>query len=48
MRKYGRELDDHQNVDHGIHLDADMQAHMRLFRAQRNFYISGFSLFLWV
>lgn len=28
------------------HLDAQMQAHMRLFRAQRNFYISGFALFL--
>lgn len=28
------------------HLDAEMQGNMRLFRAQRNFYISGFSLFL--
>lgn len=28
------------------HLDAEMQVNMRLFRAQRNFYISGFSLFL--
>lgn len=25
-----------------------MQGSMRLFRAQRNFYISGFSLFLWL
>jgi len=32
--------------DHATHLDAQMQAHMRLFRAQRNFYISGFALFL--
>jgi B-cell receptor-associated protein 31 len=30
------------------HLDAQMQTHMRLFRAQRNFYISGFALFLCV
>ena len=22
--------------------------HMKLFRAQRNFYIAGFSLFLWL
>merc|ERR1719245_2595123 len=28
------------------HLDAQMQMHMRLFRAQRNFYIAGFALFL--
>jgi len=33
-------------ADHAAHLDAQMQAHMRLFRAQRNFYISGFALFL--
>merc|ERR1712157_716176 len=26
--------------------DAQMQMHMRLFRAQRNFYIAGFALFL--
>lgn len=33
--------------DHGhAHLDREMQGSMRLFRAQRNFYISGFSLFL--
>ncbi|XP_045593939.1 B-cell receptor-associated protein 31 [Procambarus clarkii] len=48
MRKYSSELSDHSRGDHGIHLDAEMQAHMRLFRAQRNFYISGFSLILWV
>ncbi|KAK8400963.1 hypothetical protein O3P69_002627 [Scylla paramamosain] len=48
MRKYGGELAEQSRGDHGHHLDAEMQAHMRLFRAQRNFYISGFSLFLWV
>jgi len=32
--------------DHAQHLDAQMQMHMRLFRAQRNFYISGFALLL--
>merc|ERR1719187_1073000 len=30
------------------HLDAQMQMHMRLFRAQRNFYIAGFALFLFL
>jgi len=34
------------DASHATHLDAQMQAHMRLFRAQRNFYISGFALFL--
>ena len=48
MRKYSHELSDQQKSDHSFHLDAEMQAHMRLFRAQRNFYISGFSLFLWM
>lgn len=28
------------------HLDAEMQGNMKLFRAQRNLYISGFSLYL--
>lgn len=28
------------------HLNVEMQGSMRLFRAQRNFYISGFALFL--
>lgn len=42
MRKYSNpELSDaHQHLDH------EMQANMRLFRAQRNFYISGVALFL--
>lgn len=42
------ELGEQQKGGHGYHLDAEMQAHMRLFRAQRNFYIAGFSLFLWI
>jgi len=42
MRKYSNpDLSDaHQNLDH------EMQANMRLFRSQRNFYISGIALFL--
>lgn len=48
MRKYSHELSEQTRSEHAYHLDAEMQAHMRLFRAQRNFYISGFSLFLWV
>jgi len=44
MQKYG-DLD-HNNNAAVSHLDAQMQQHMRLFRAQRNFYISGFALFL--
>jgi len=44
MQKYSGE--DHREGDHQRHLDAQMQQHMRLFRAQRNFYISGFALFL--
>lgn len=34
------------HTGHGSHLDVEMQGSMRLFRAQRNFYISGFALFL--
>ena len=34
-----------QNVQVGMsHLDTQMQMHMRLFRAQRNFYIAGWVL----
>lgn len=41
MRKYSNaEAHEHS------HLDSEMQANMRLFRAQRNFYICGFTLFL--
>ncbi|XP_070163698.1 B-cell receptor-associated protein 31 [Polyergus mexicanus] len=41
MRKYSKTGD---HTDH--HLNLEMQENMRLFRAQRNFYISGFALFL--
>merc|ERR1719309_1533284 len=44
MQKYSD--NDHHNNSPSSHLDAQMQSHMRLFRAQRNFYISGFALFL--
>lgn len=44
MTKYSGEL----NVDHmgSRHVDAELQHSMKLFRAQRNFYIAGFALFL--
>jgi len=45
MQKYGAE-DTQQKMVGGSHLDSQMQMHMRLFRAQRNFYIAGFALFL--
>lgn len=43
-----REMQKYSNIDPADHqhLDAEMQGNMRLFRAQRNFYISGFALFL--
>lgn len=44
MQKYS----DIQDKGEHQHLDAEMQGNMRLFRAQRNFYISGFALFLLV
>lgn len=42
MRKYS------SSTDHSEHhqLNLELQENMRLFRAQRNFYISGFALFL--
>jgi len=48
IREMNKYSDDKIGGDHahGQHLDAQMQNHMRLFRAQRNFYISGFALFL--
>jgi len=42
MRKYSSA----EEAEKHAHLDAEMQVNMRLFRAQRNFYISGFALFL--
>ncbi|ALC43539.1 CG13887 [Drosophila busckii] len=41
MRKYSN----HETTGE-VHLNVEMQHSMRLFRAQRNFYISGFSIFL--
>ncbi|CAN8018865.1 unnamed protein product [Ixodes persulcatus] len=49
MRKYGtqREVAQSEHHHHG-NLDVEMQQSMKMFRAQRNFYIAGFSLFLWL
>jgi len=44
MWKYSQT--DLNDGSHPSHLDAQMQNHMRLFRAQRNLYISGFAGFL--
>lgn len=41
MRKYS-----HSEPGSEQHLNVEMQHSMRLFRAQRNFYISGFAIFL--
>merc|ERR1739838_642131 len=45
MQKYSAE-ETQQKVVGMSHLDTQMQMHMRLFRAQRDFYIAGFALFL--
>lgn len=46
MTKYSGDL----NTDHSgsRHVDAELQHSMKLFRAQRNFYIAGFALFLFL
>ena len=45
MQKYSNEELLNRKV--GLsHLDTQMQMQMRLFRAQRNYYIAGFALFL--
>ena len=41
MQKYSTEELQQQKAGGMSHLDAQMQMHMRLFRAQRNFYIAG-------
>jgi len=46
MQKYSSEELQQKAAGGMSHLDAQMQMHMRLFRAQRNFYIAGFALFL--
>ncbi|EZA49506.1 hypothetical protein DMN91_004302 [Ooceraea biroi] len=43
MRKYSGPAD---HSEHHHQLNLELQENMRLFRAQRNFYISGFALFL--
>eukprot|EP00092_Neocalanus_flemingeri_P057289 GFUD01068050.1.p1 GENE.GFUD01068050.1~~GFUD01068050.1.p1 ORF type:complete len:228 (+),score=102.02 GFUD01068050.1:48-731(+) len=48
MQKYSSEEQQQKTADHPSHLDAQMQLNMRLFRAQRNFYIAGFALFLFL
>jgi len=45
MWKYDRGEDTAKNPSHQ-HLEQELRNHMVLFRAQRNFYITGFSLFL--
>merc|ERR1712096_27360 len=47
MQKYSAEETQQKTVGMS-HLDTQMQMHMRLFRAQRNFYIAGFALFLFL
>lgn len=46
MTKYSGDL----NYDKGgsRHVDSELQHSMKLFRAQRNFYIAGFALFLFL
>ncbi|XP_055597456.1 B-cell receptor-associated protein 31 isoform X2 [Uranotaenia lowii] len=42
-----REMRKYSHSDHGAeHLNVGLQNSLRLFRAQRNFYISGFAIFL--
>ncbi|CAG7832035.1 unnamed protein product [Allacma fusca] len=43
-----REMRNYSNEDYDLNVNpkAEMQAHMKLFRAQRNLYISGFALLL--
>ena len=45
MQKYSSEEQQQKTVGMS-HLDTQMQMHMRLFRAQRNFYIAGYSFIL--
>lgn len=44
MRKYSEDLD----VDHSRAVGAELNHSMKLFRAQRNFYIAGIALFLFL
>uniref|UniRef100_T1J0F9 Endoplasmic reticulum transmembrane protein n=1 Tax=Strigamia maritima TaxID=126957 RepID=T1J0F9_STRMM len=47
IKRYTLEVDNIKHDSH-THFDTDLQTHMKLFRSQRNFYISGFALFLWL
>ncbi|CAK1542010.1 unnamed protein product [Leptosia nina] len=40
-----REMRKYSNSDH-VHLTSEMKGNVKLFRAQRNFYITGFAIFL--
>lgn len=44
MRKYNDALEE---VDLKNNRESELAAQVKLFRAQRNFYISGFALFMW-
>ncbi|XP_052068447.1 B-cell receptor-associated protein 31-like isoform X2 [Mytilus californianus] len=44
MRKYNEALEE---VDLKNNRESELAAQVKLFRAQRNFYISGFALFMW-
>jgi B-cell receptor-associated protein 31 len=45
VTKYSKPLDD---ADMKVNPAAETTLHMKLFRAQRNLYIAGFALFLFV
>lgn len=45
MRKYNDALEE---VDLKNNRESELAAQVKLFRAQRNFYISGFALFMWL
>ncbi|XP_074644525.1 B-cell receptor-associated protein 31-like [Tubulanus polymorphus] len=45
VRNYSSAIDP---VEAAHHPQAETMMHMKLFRAQRNFYIAGFALFLWL
>ncbi|XP_067131107.1 B-cell receptor-associated protein 31-like [Centruroides vittatus] len=47
MRKYTATKEQAHTEGHS-HLEAEIQVSMKLFRSQRNFYIAGFALFLWL
>lgn len=46
MRKYDTQYEGKGKEQQHQHLEQELRNSMVLFRAQRNFYITGFSLFL--